>query len=108
MKKIKFLFALWVAKFTLLLGKILKKQGSMISGKVAIALQKDFVKYFSNIDYNKTIFVTGTNGKSTTTNLIAHTIASSGKTIATNKEGANMMSRSCNYFNKKFEFIWKV
>ena len=108
MKKIRFIFALLVAKFTLLLGKILKKQGSMISGKVAIALQKDFVKYFSNIDYDKTIFVTGTNGKSTTTNLIAHTIASSGKKIATNKEGANMMSRSCNYFNKKFEFIWKI
>ena len=99
MNKIRFIFALWVAKFTLLLCKILKKQGSMISGKVAVALQKDFVKYFSNIDYDKTIFVTGTNGKSTTTNLIAHTIASSGKTIATNKEGANMMSRSSNNFN---------
>ena len=108
MKKIKFIFVLWIAKLTLLAGKILKKQGSMISGKVAVALQKDFVKYFYNIDYDKTIFVTGTNGKSTTTNLIAHTIASSGKTIATNKEGANMMSRSCNYLNKKFEFIWKI
>lgn len=92
MKKIKFIFALWVAKFTLVLGKILKKQGSMISGKVAVGLQKDFVKYFSNIDYDKTIFVTGTNGKSTTTNLIAHTIKSSGKLVATNSEGANMMS----------------
>ena len=50
MKKIIFIFALWVAKFTLLLGKILKKQGSMISGKVAVAIQKDFVRYFSNID----------------------------------------------------------
>ena len=80
MKKIKFIFALWVAKFTLRLGKILKKQGSMISGKVAVAIQKDFVKYFSNIDLDKTIFVTGTNGKSTTTNLIAHTIKSARKT----------------------------
>ena len=79
MKKIIFIFALWVAKFTLLLGKILKKQGSMISGKVAVAIQKDFVRYFSNIDLDKTIFVTGTNGKSTTTNLIAHTIKSARK-----------------------------
>ena len=80
MKKIKFIFALWVAKFTLRLGKILKKQGSMISGKIAVILQKDFVKYFSSIDFDKTIFVTGTNGKSTTTNLIAHTIKSARKT----------------------------
>ena len=64
----------------------------MISGKVAVFLQKDFVKYFSNIDYDKTIFVTGTNGKSTTTNLIAHTVKSAGKAVATNTEGANMMS----------------
>ena len=92
MKKLKFIFALWASKITLLLGKILKKKGSMISGKVAISIQKDFVKYFSNVDFNKTIFVTGTNGKSTTTNLIAHTLKSAGKSVATNTEGANMMS----------------
>ena len=80
MKKIRFIFALWIAKFTLIIGKILKKQGSMISGKVAVAIQKDFVRYFSNIDLDKTIFVTGTNGKSTTTNLVAHTIKSARKT----------------------------
>lgn len=92
MKKILFIFALWIAKTVLILCKIFKKSGTMISGKVATYIQKDFVKYFSNIDYSKTIFVTGTNGKSTTTNLIAHTIKSAGKLIATNTEGANMMS----------------
>lgn len=92
MKKLLFIFTLWTSKIVLLVGKILRKQGSMISGKVATYIQKDFVKYFRNIDYSKTIFVTGTNGKSTTTNLIAHTIKSAGKTLATNTEGANMMS----------------
>ncbi|MBE6149618.1 MAG: DUF1727 domain-containing protein [Firmicutes bacterium] len=92
MKKIKFLIALWVSKSVMLLAKILHKNGSMISGKVAISIQKDFVKYFSNIDYDKTIFITGTNGKSTTTNLLAHTIKKSDRLIATNIEGANMMS----------------
>lgn len=92
MKKLLFIFTLWTSKIVLLVGKILRKQGSMISGKVATYIKKDFVKYFRNIDYSKTIFVTGTNGKSTTTNLIAHTIKSAGKTLATNTEGANMMS----------------
>lgn len=107
MKKLLFIFALWTSKIVVLLCKLLKKQGSMISGKIATNIQKDFVKYFSNIDYSKTIFVTGTNGKSTTTNLIAHTIKSAGKKIATNTEGANMMSgiattliKNCNLFGK--------
>ena len=61
MKKIKFTIILWGVKFGLILCKIFHKTGTMISGKVAVKLQKDFVKLFKNIDYNKTIFVTGTN-----------------------------------------------
>lgn len=92
MKRIWFTFVLLGVKFGLVLCKIFNKTGSMISGKVAVKFQKDFVKYFTNIDYDKVIFITGTNGKSTTTNLVAHTIKSSGKLVATNTEGANMMS----------------
>ena len=92
MKRLWFIFVLWGVKFGLLLCKVFHKAGSMISGKVAVKFQKDFVKYFKGIDYDKVIFVTGTNGKSTTTNLLYHTIKTSGKKIATNTEGANMMS----------------
>ena len=92
MKKIIFIIALWVGKFTNLLCKIFHKSGTFISGEMAKKVQKDFVKHFRGIDYSKVVFVTGTNGKSTTTNIIAHTLKSAGKSIATNTEGANMMS----------------
>ena len=92
MKKIWFFIVLLGTKFGLLLCKIFKKQGSMIAGKTAVKFQKDFVKYFTNIDYNKVFFVTGTNGKSTTTNLLYHTLKTSGKSVCSNTEGANMMS----------------
>lgn len=92
MNRIWFIISLWIAKLTLIIAKVLNKTGSTIAGKVAITMQKDFVKFFKNINLDKTIFITGTNGKSTTTNLIAHTIRTAGNSVATNTEGANMMS----------------
>ena len=92
MKRLWFLIVLWGCKFGLVLCKVFKRGGTMIAGTVALKFQKDFIKYFKNIDYNKVIFITGTNGKSTTNNIIVHTLRSSGKTVTTNLEGANLIT----------------
>ena len=84
---------------TLIIGKTVaslantidKQRGTNISGKVATKLCKDFVAKFKNIDMSKVVMVTGTNGKSTTTNLIAHTLKQGNFSVASNGEGANMM-----------------
>ena len=88
----KFLLTLWLAKLIATAVNIIDKQrGSNYSGKIATMLMPDFVAHFKDIDYDKVIFITGTNGKSTTTNLVRHTLLSAGKTVACNTEGANMM-----------------
>ena len=88
----RFILTLWVSKFVAFAVNLIDKQrGSNYSGKIALKLMPDFVKHFKNIDYDKVIFVSGTNGKSTTTNLIAHTFSSAGLRVASNLEGANMM-----------------
>ena len=88
----KFLLTLWIAKFVAFAVNVIdKKRGSNYSGKIALKLMPDFVKYFKGIDYDKVIFISGTNGKSTTTNMVYHTLASAGKQVAANLEGANMM-----------------
>lgn len=93
MKRIKFIIALWVGKIIVILTKIFSKErGTNIPGVWAFKISKNFIENFKNVDYNKVIFITGTNGKSTTNNMIVHSLRSAGKTVTTNLEGANLIT----------------
>jgi len=86
-KKIQFYFALWVAKFTALGLKIMGRKGTSLPGSLAIILCHDFFKY---MDKPKTIIgITGTNGKTTTANLIADALIKCGIDFVGNREGSN-------------------
>jgi len=78
---------------------IRKNGGSMIAGKIAMKLDEAFIKRFTNIQYDKVVFITGSNGKTSATNLIAYSIDVAKKRVATNIEGANMLRWRCHYFN---------
>ena len=89
----KFLLTLWISKLIAFAVAVIDKQrGSNYSGKIAVKLMPDFISRFRGIDYGKVIFISGTNGKSTTTNLLYHTLRRAGKTVGSNVEGANMMT----------------
>ncbi len=89
----RFLLTLWISKFIAFVVNLVdKKRGSSYSGKIAIKLMPNFVKGFKKINCNKVYFISGTNGKSTTTNLLYHTLISAGRSVACNTEGANMIS----------------
>jgi len=59
----------------------------MIGGLVALALDKSVLRQLS--EGRRTVVVTGTNGKSTTTRMTAAALGTLGR-VATNAEGANM------------------
>lgn len=89
----RFILTLWISKVLAIVVNVIdKKRGSNYAGKIAVKLMPGFVARFKGIDYNKVFFISGTNGKSTTTNLLYHTLRSAGKTVACNNEGANMMT----------------
>ena len=109
----RFILTLWISKFVAYAVNLIdKKRGSNYSGKIALKLMPNFVSGFKGIDYNKVFFISGTNGKSTTTNLLYHTLISAGRSVACNTEGANMMggvattliknSNSWGTFNKEY------
>ncbi len=88
----KFYIALWFAKIINVAINILdKKRGSNFSGEKAMKIDPHMVSHFKGIDYSKVLFITGTNGKSTTTNLVTHIFRSSGKKVVANLEGANLI-----------------
>ncbi|MDR0875482.1 MAG: MurT ligase domain-containing protein [Clostridiales Family XIII bacterium] len=68
------------------------KRGTNLPGEIALKIDPLFLRRIKGIDPAKTIFVTGTNGKSTANNLILHAFAAAGLSVASNAEGANLKS----------------
>lgn len=89
--RIKFFIALWLARLLrFAINIVAKGRGTSLPGKVALKIDPLFIGHFSGLTQAKIIYVTGTNGKSTTTNLIAAIVKKAGIKAAINLEGANL------------------
>lgn len=89
----KFYLALWLGKIiNLLIRMIDKSRGSNLSGEKAIVVDPQMIKKFKGVDCSRMLFITGTNGKSTTNNLVYHIFRESGYDVVSNLEGANLMA----------------
>ncbi|MDD4200566.1 MAG: MurT ligase domain-containing protein [Eubacteriales bacterium] len=88
----KFILALYISKLAAWgINLFANGRGTNLPGKIALKIDSDFISHIRNLDPDRTIFVTGTNGKSTTTNLIAHVLNKAGLKVAVNLEGANLI-----------------
>ena len=69
---------------------VLKKmgRGGSLPGTIALKLDKDILKKFKMP--KKVIIVTGTNGKTTTSNLICESLAKAGLKVIGNRRGDNL------------------
>lgn len=81
-------FVILVCKLLRFIGKLIGK-GSSLPGKIALKLDRNILKRIKMPEY--IIAVTGSNGKTSTVEMIAHIFREGGKTVAYNKEGSNQI-----------------
>ncbi len=90
MKRIRFLFAMLAAKSAMLLLRLLGRNASCLPGKIALALDKHFL---AGLEQPKTVIaVTGTNGKTTVSNLLNSIFSANGYAVTNNSLGSNIQA----------------
>lgn len=90
MKKIRYFIVLWAAKASQLLMKLLGRNATYLPGKLAVKLCPDFL---AHIQPPKTVVaVTGTNGKTTVSNLLSSILTQNGYRITNNSYGSNVQA----------------
>lgn len=90
MKKLSFYLALYAAKSAQLIMQILGRNATYLPGKIAIRLCKDFLGYLT--PPKTVIAITGTNGKTTVSNLVASILKENGYSITNNSFGSNVQA----------------
>lgn len=90
MKKILFILAIWSYKISSMIAKLLHKKGTATPAVPALKICPQILKIIASKIKKDIIVVCGTNGKTTTNNMLCSVLESKGYNVACNKIGANM------------------
>lgn len=91
MSKLRFYLALYLGKIAAcFIDLFARGRGTNLPGALALKLDPQFIRHVKGPNPEKTIFVTGTNGKSTSTGLIHYILTHAGYKVVSNLSGANM------------------
>ena len=101
MEKFKNILAITICKLLIIAGKLVGKKGSSTPGNIAMKISPSVLSYLASQVKNEVIMVCGTNGKTTTNNLLYSLLKSSGNEVVCNNVGANMLPGvACAFIDK--------
>ena len=90
--KIRCSMAVMAAKVTGFFCKLTGRQGVTLAGQIALRICPDILEQLSSQVREKTFAVCGTNGKTTTNNMLAAALRAEGKKVICNQTGSNMLN----------------
>ena len=105
MKRIRFYIAMLAAKLSLAALKLLGRNASYLPGKIALIIDKDFIGGLTPPD--TVIAVTGTNGKTTVSNLLNSILIENGYRVTNNSLGSNVQAGVANALLEDATFTGK-
>ncbi len=90
--RVRRLIAIWAAKIISTACKLSGKQGVTFAGKIALKIDPKILGDLASQVREKIFVVCGTNGKTTTNNLLCLAVESEGKKLVCNHTGSNMLA----------------
>lgn len=90
--KLRKIAAIWSAKAAGFICKKLGRQGVTWAGKIALKLDPHILEELSSEIREKIFVVCGTNGKTTTNNMLCAALEAEGKKVVCNHTGSNMLN----------------
>lgn len=101
------ILAIWAAKLAAIAGRLFGKASSAGPGKIALKICPDIIDRLKGNVKKGVIVTCGTNGKTTTNNIIYSALTKCGYRVLCNSRGANMLSGvatafalQCNWFGR--------
>lgn len=89
---IRFSLAKAACKACAIASRVLGKNGSSLPGQMALKIDPCAIEKQAKIIKKKIIVVTGTNGKTSTNNILAQALLQNGNRVVSNYEGSNMLT----------------
>lgn len=90
--KLRRIAAVWTSKLVARICKMLGKQGVTWAGKIALKIDPKILSELADDVKEKIYVVCGTNGKTTTNNLLCSTLEAQNKKVVCNHTGSNMLN----------------
>lgn len=104
----RYRLAIITGKLTAALLKLMRKRGTTMPGRAALKICPDILSKMAGNFNGKIVAVMGTNGKTTTNNLLADYLENAGMNVICNRGGANMMQGCVAAFLSKASVSGKI